>query len=315
MINLKGKIYLNRITVDYQTIYNQAQQYFASHGINITYTFVQSDYKNLTSQQTMLPQGMRVILHPAMSNIVPIDTSYDFTSFCFNGEEFPPPSIPTGYTYVPIRQPFMDILLDARTPEANYLCVIHEMMHCLVYLANEAGFNVPQIMDTYFENDQPNNPSSNFGQQWTLLQPWIASINLIVKTLPQVTITRTNHYTKEIMGQLRTNDGKFGCDSLELCYLNNQQNISAIPPGKYLCQWKFKLNSLAYHYELQNVPNRTGIFIHAGNFFSNSEGCILLGNSPQDINKDGSLDLINSNLMISAFENYMKKVDFELTIL
>lgn len=175
MINLKGKIYLNRITVGYQTIYNQAQQYFASHGINIAYIFVQSDYKNLTSQKTMLPQGMRVILHPTMSNIVPIDTLYDFTSFCFNGEEFPPPNIPTGFTYVPVKQPFMDILLDARTPEANYLCVIHEMMHCLVYLANEAGFNVPQVMDSYFENDQPNNPLSNFGQQWSLLQPWINS--------------------------------------------------------------------------------------------------------------------------------------------
>lgn len=178
----KEKVYLNHITIDYKSLYNQATDYFHRHGINIQFDFVESDYKNLSYQNIQLPVGARTILQPNMANVVPIDLSYDFTSFAFNGEEFPPPNIPTGFTYLPVTQPFIDVLLDARTPEANYLCVIHEHMHALVMKANIAGFPIPIVMDIdlqkryYYNNNQPESIDSNFGEQWILLQSYIKSL-------------------------------------------------------------------------------------------------------------------------------------------
>ena len=133
-------------------------------------------------------------------------------------------------------------------------------------------------------------------------------------TLPVVTITRTQTDTKQTLGILRTDDGQFGCNTLELASRNNQVNISDIPVGTYTCEWHFKWNSLAYHYEVMGVPNRSGIFIHPGNFFFNSRGCILLGSLPKDINKDGELDLVNSRAIVSAFEAKMGKRSFTLVI-
>lgn len=134
-----------------------------------------------------------------------------------------------------------------------------------------------------------------------------------VLTLPVVKINRLKDDGKETIGQLRVDD-KFGCDTLELPNKNNQPNISRIPPGQYLCQWKFKINSLAYHYELQNVLGRTGIFIHSGVTFFDTKGCIIVGSLPQDINNDGSLDLLNSKAILQSFENFMGKKDFMLII-
>lgn len=195
---LKEKVYLNRITIDYQTFYNNTKDYFNRHRVEISFDFVQSDYKQLSYKIVSFPQGMRTILQPTMSNVVPIDTTYDLTSFVFNGEEFTPPNIPTGYTYCPIKQPFLDILLDARTPEANYLCIIHEHMHALVYKANLAGFPTKDVMDidslgrSYYNNNLPEQVDSNFGEQWILLQPYIKSL------------TKTNMYkyfqSNEIVG-------------------------------------------------------------------------------------------------------------------
>lgn len=174
---MRNLVYLNRINVNYQDLYSRVQDYFKRHGVNIQFDFEQTDIKNLSYVIRQFPQGQRVILQPTMSNVVKIDPVYDFISFAFNGREFPPPNIPTGYCYGTGKQPFMDILLDDRTPEANLLMILHEPMHGLVMKANLAGFPTQDIMDTYYLNNEPENPLSNFGQQWHLLQPYIRSIS------------------------------------------------------------------------------------------------------------------------------------------
>lgn len=173
---MKQRIYINRISLDYQSLFNQARDYFHRHGVDFTYDFVSCDYKNLGYKIVNFGHGSRIILQPYMANVVPIDTSYDITSFCFNGEEFPPPNIPNGYTYCPARQPFVDILLDARTPDVNYNTIIHEGMHALTFLANQKGFDVPDLMDDYWNNNLPEQINSNFGRQFTLLAPFIKSL-------------------------------------------------------------------------------------------------------------------------------------------
>ena len=94
----------------------------------------------------------------------------------------------------------------------------------------------------------------------------------------------------------------FRCFTLELPDKNNQQNISCIPAGEYNC-FKIISNSLGDCIEIQDVPGRTYIRIHKGNFTSQIRGCVLVGESLSDINNDLIIDVANST---SAFNKLMK---------
>ena len=48
------------------------------------------------------------------------------------------------------------------------------------------------------------------------------------------------------------------------------------------------------------VPGRTLIRIHTGNYTSQIQGCILVGDSIKDINRDGILDVTNSKNTFNA---------------
>lgn len=68
----------------------------------------------------------------------------------------------------------------------------------------------------------------------------------------------------------------------ELPDLNNQPHISCIPIGSYRCAQVFQRKTnggmlVPRSFELQNVPNRSGVLIHIGNTAKDSSGCILLG--------------------------------------
>lgn len=130
---------------------------------------------------------------------------------------------------------------------------------------------------------------------------------------PTAIITRDPDNGIETLGDIQVGT-IFSKVTLERPWKNNIANISCIPKGKYLCKWKFKLNSLAFHYQVMNVPNRTGIFIHSGNYFFDSVGCILLGTGYANINNDKETDIINSRITIQAFETLMNKKDFTLII-
>lgn len=175
---MKAKVYINRVKVNYLEYFAKAKNYFNSHGVSIDFTFEQSDYKNLSYKVVQFPQGQRIILQPTMANIVPIDTTYDFTCFMFNQAEFPVPNLPNGYCYVPIKQPFLDLGTHINNPiglDENNVC--HEIMHCLTFLANQRGFKTTDQMDTYFKDSERDNLSSNFGIQWSLLSTYLKSID------------------------------------------------------------------------------------------------------------------------------------------
>lgn len=183
---MKEKVYINRVAVDYQSIYARVKDYFSRHGVQLDFTFVQSDYKNLTYRIAQFPQGQRILLSPTMSNLVPIDNSYDITSFVFNGREFPTPNIPTGYCYPMANGIFMDILTDElNPPDLDYVMICHEHMHALTYLANQKGFPTKDVMDIdnlfrqYYNNMNLESIDSNFGEQWSLLIPFTKSLTTI----------------------------------------------------------------------------------------------------------------------------------------
>jgi peptidoglycan hydrolase-like protein with peptidoglycan-binding domain len=123
-----------------------------------------------------------------------------------------------------------------------------------------------------------------------------------------VTIVRQPSDANETKGTLTV--GSFSCDTLE----RGNQGVLCIPPGTYKAIWSHQNDLNEDHYELQNVPGRTGIFIHEGNYYSDSVGCILLGSSFADINGDGEQDVTSSRATLSQFEALFNKAPITITI-
>lgn len=68
----------------------------------------------------------------------------------------------------------------------------------------------------------------------------------------------------------------FNCKTLELPWKNNARGISCIQAGKYTCR-KYHSEKFGDCFHIENVLNRDGILIHAGNTTHDTKGCILVG--------------------------------------
>ena len=88
---------------------------------------------------------------------------------------------------------------------------------------------------------------------------------------------------------------------LELPDLGNQKFISRIPAGTYEV---IKSNSPRYglSFHIKAVFGRTHILIHAGNYKKDTKGCILLGATFKDIDRDGLADVTSSRKMIKELK-------------
>lgn len=65
-------------------------------------------------------------------------------------------------------------------------------------------------------------------------------------------------------------------DTLELPWRKNLPMVSCIPAGSYICQFE-NHRKFGDTYKVLNVPMRSGIYIHRGNYTSEIRGCILVG--------------------------------------
>lgn len=101
--------------------------------------------------------------------------------------------------------------------------------------------------------------------------------------------------------------------ALELPDRGNQKSISCVPLGSYKCvlRWSQKYE---WHYHVKDVPGRSLILIHFGNYYTDTRGCILVGNAFKDINKDGYRDVTSSKKTMKRILAFMPK-EFELTII
>lgn len=108
------------------------------------------------------------------------------------------------------------------------------------------------------------------------------------------------------------NFGDFRCFTLELPDFNNKQNISCIPHGVYSVE-KIVSPSLGACFNIKNVTGRDYIRIHAGNYTSQIQGCVLVGESLADINKDGTPDVTSSKKTLNALLDYSPD-NFKLVI-
>lgn len=130
---------------------------------------------------------------------------------------------------------------------------------------------------------------------------------------PLVTLKRDVDNGVETLGTIYYKE--FTCKTLERSWKGNSPFISCIPKGLYRVKWSFSLKLLQYTYQVLNVPYRSGIRLHKGNFFFNTDGCIILGDNFVDLNKDGKLDIINSTITLGKFVTLMDKKDFQLEII
>lgn len=121
-----------------------------------------------------------------------------------------------------------------------------------------------------------------------------------------IEIIRNFNDEKETLGTLSINGSIFVCKTLE--------PVNPIPTGTYECLWSFQKDLNEWHYELQNVPGHTGVFIHEGNYYSDTEGCILLGLTEEDINSDGELDITSSRATLAQFQTLTNKMPLILNI-
>ena len=105
----------------------------------------------------------------------------------------------------------------------------------------------------------------------------------------------------------------FSCFTLELPWVDNKSYVSCIPDGSYMCKVGYSnKNGLVIH--INNVPDRTYIQIHAGNYTSDIEGCTLVGSGIEDINTDRIPDVTNSADTIKKLIKAVGKEVFYLLI-
>lgn len=112
----------------------------------------------------------------------------------------------------------------------------------------------------------------------------------------KVIIDRLTEGEKQTEGLLTVYNGEekiFNCYTLELPWLDNAKRISCIPKGVYNVE-KRQSTKYKHHFHVLDVPNRSYILIHQGNYNWHTKGCILVGATLTDINADGLRDTTSS---------------------
>ena len=132
----------------------------------------------------------------------------------------------------------------------------------------------------------------------------------------KVTIDRLTYSEKQTEGLLTVYDNcgcvVFNCWTLELPWLDNKQSVSCIPTGAYDV---VKRTSTKYkaHFHVLDVPNRSYILIHNGNYNWHTRGCILVGKKLKDINNDGLRDVTSSKVTLNKLNKILPN-EFKLEI-
>lgn len=318
MITKKIQIHTNRISADLIQYLTAMFQYYKKRDVILNYDISPANISGYKSTLTVVPIVGSVYTLQGAENLVP-KNDHDITMFVYDLNEWKAPwywpyplwnfgpmgNLPRDCTYMANGKPFISLgfyLPDIANVQQR---LKHEPMHALAKI-----FGCQDVMDTYDQDSNPDSPTGNFAKQFAIFQPYINQS----KKMNTATLKRGKGDSKETLGTqiLHRNGQSMTVSTVELPWLNNQQNVSCIPIGTYLCKWTPFHDT--HHYELQNVPGRTGIFMHNGNYYSDSLGCIIVGTIPADINHDGELDVTSSVVTLAAMEAFMNKEDFTLTI-
>jgi hypothetical protein len=100
--------------------------------------------------------------------------------------------------------------------------------------------------------------------------------------------------------------------TVELPWKNNENNVSCIPAGTYLCRWTKSPRLKKFTYEITGVKGRSGIRIHSANFAHQVLGCIALGITNGIM--EGKRGVFGSTSAVRKFNEIFKQEDFKLEI-
>jgi hypothetical protein len=144
-------------------------------------------------------------------------------------------------------------------------------------------------------------------------------------TVDPSTVTRTASLTRGVgngaqdgtLGQYASDSG-FRCATVERPWDDNLADLSCVPVGRYLCLWTWSPKHNANVYELQDVPGRTAVEIHAANVFEQLLGCIAPGHAvaefaagllPKGLPATAHLGVTESVATLAALEADMRDGD------
>lgn len=132
-------------------------------------------------------------------------------------------------------------------------------------------------------------------------------------TEKKITLKRIAETEKQIQGILSIEGEKKVYATIELPNKNNHYRISCIPTGEYIIRPRTS-KKYGKHLEVLNVPNRSMILIHAGNYYKQTAGCILVGKEWKDLNNDGEKDITDSKKTLKELTELITK-ETKLTII
>ena len=193
----------------------------------------------------------------------------------------------------------------------------HELFHSFFGKLRRNGIILNDNMDTYIKNDVfdvDNLVDTNREVALMNLKPYwdkicsLESMQDIPKSTQMAILVRKTTDSNQTLGDMiGVRDGNwYMCKTLE-------RGVGVrIPNGSYQCSWTFSPKFNKYTYELKSLPSYR---IHVGNYYEQSEGCIMLGKTVADINGDGKLDIANSKVAVSEFENFFGQKEFTLLVI
>lgn len=142
----------------------------------------------------------------------------------------------------------------------------------------------------------------------------------------KVAVLSRDYGWRETQGGLFIMDGTkiiYQCVMLELPkfivpYRLNSQKINCIPGDMIYTVKKIIRPNGQHAFHVQNVPGRTAVLWHIGNYATSllidTEGCLLPGLRFVDLNKDGDMDVADSTQAMSDLLSLMPS-EFKFHIL
>ena len=127
----------------------------------------------------------------------------------------------------------------------------------------------------------------------------------------KIKLIRNQEDERQTLGEIVL-AGLIKISTLELPWKDNEKFISRIPEGIYIVKKRWSIR-FGHHFIITDVEGRTWILFHAGNFYINTKGCILVGLGLKDINQDGFMDVTDSKKALKSMLYYLPK-RFELEI-
>lgn len=91
----------------------------------------------------------------------------------------------------------------------------------------------------------------------------------------QLELLRVGQSNRGTFGVIRYGQVPFVL-TLERPWEDNKENVSCIPAGRYRCR-KIRSPKFGDTYEICDVPGRTHVLLHWGNYIEDTEGCVLVG--------------------------------------